>query len=209
MATAPTVRAAEFRELFREYTPPTGSFILDIPAVDSYLTRHLPLDVELRPVDFLPSSLESLLVPEPGTASMRLPICDACVCIGALHHLAADDVLLQEFYQALNPGGLVYLADPQVGSSTAEFLDAVIPNHQGIYRDFTQVTYPGFTTLVAGPKACPWVFESTEHTVAFCKELFGLDLSDELVLAALIKKGSANNQLPWELGYAVLRKDVL
>jgi SAM-dependent methyltransferase len=124
MATAPTVRAAEFRELFREYTPPTGSFILDIPAVDSYLARHLPLDVELRPVDFLPSSLESLLVPEPGTAPMRLPICDACVCIGALHHLAADDVLLQEFYQALNPGGLVYLADPQVGSSTAEFLDA-------------------------------------------------------------------------------------
>jgi SAM-dependent methyltransferase len=209
MSKSPAVRTTEFQALFADIPVPPNSLVLDIPAAGQYLKQYLPPTSVIIPTDFVAISKSSVLVPEPGVAPMRLQKCDVCVCLAALHHIKDDQVLFRELYEALVPGGLVYLADPQVNTPTAEFLETVIPQHNGIYRDFFQLEYPGFTVLRAGTKTCPWVFESPQHAIEFCSELFGLELDDPVLKPAMQKLGFVDNKLAWELGYAVLRKDVL
>ena len=224
MQRFPDSRNQEFERLFDSIEMQHVHHVLDLPSGGGYLARHLPSHCLLSSVD--PSQpfhtsdeiryidLENLMLPDESY--------DLVVTLAALHHVDNKAGFLTGVGKALTPRGYCCFADVAAGSGISDFLDDFAgkyngTGHKGDYLDI-DAPFPGLfdqqcmQLVEQAIRPCPWVFDSEQDMVVFCRLLFGLQqVADHEILAALkhyvgVDVSDEKVQLNWELLYITLQK---
>ncbi|PJE80646.1 hypothetical protein CI610_00385 [invertebrate metagenome] len=228
MIRFPDARKREFQRLLDHVVLNPRPVVLDIPSGGGYLSRFLPASSRLVSVD--PSDpfqcadgvnsvdLENLSLPKSRY--------DFVVSLAALHHVKNKKHFLQAVEKSLISGGYCCFADVATGSGISAFLDEFAGKyngmgHAGAYLEVDS-PFPGFhndlglTIRDHSVKACPWIFDSEDNMVKFCRLLFGLfDVKDDFIREALgdyigfnhvDQENNKRVHLNWELLYITLHK---
>jgi SAM-dependent methyltransferase len=173
----------------------------------SIISKHL--EVHLCPLDCIPI--------KSGTV-------DAVVNLAAMHHSESPENEIREWVRLLNPHGRLVLADVEVNTNPARFLNEAVDRynpsgHQGRFL------IPGATTTLL-KQVGPWksIQEKVEHYHwRFCSEfemkdftrnLFGMcQASDKQIIDSISnylgyssRESEAAISYPWSLRFVVAQK---
>lgn len=208
--------------------PPQAKFC-DAPAGGGYLADGLYTsrpDLQITCVE--PSSNFGKVIDDNFRAVHSpidsIPIADGYFdgfgSLAGLHHIEDRRPLFHEWARLLAPGGMLAVADVEVGSSTGGFLNGFVDQytpqgHEGMFfaaGEFTTLMEAeGFHNIREEYLPIHWVFDNREGAAIFCKDLFYLQGTsiDEIASALESELGSAETrdglhwQVPWGLRYAV------
>ena len=232
MATCPDARDQEFRTLVAHLQPQPGEVIVDTPSGGGYLRRYLPdsvcyVGIDEAP-DFQRACANRMQTHDQVLAAtgVDLPVpdaaCDAVCSLVGLHHVALRAPQYAEIFRILRPGGRLVLADVEVSSAPARFLNGFVDAHlsQGhcgyffTEHETAALDDAGFTSVRTWREDYVWVFPDFARAAAFCLDLFGLDhplAAQRLpeVLCRDLELHAADNRswhLPWGLRYCSGRK---
>ena len=234
MATCPDARDQEFRTLVGHVQPQPGEVIVDTPSGGGYLRRHLPDFVQYLGIDEAPDFQRACAtrvqthdrVLAASGSDLPLPdaACDAACSLAGMHHVPQRAAHYAEVFRILRPGGRLVLADVEVGSAPALFLNGFVDAHlsQGHCGHFfteqeTDVLDDaGFTAVRTWLETYVWVFSDEAEATAFCLALFGLDHPEaaqrlpEVLRGDLGLHAAADGSwhLPWGLRYCSGRKSL-
>ena len=193
-----------------------GDILLNVFAggipIDKYINnelniKYLAFDMHK---DFIADSIQQFTFDKIPLESNSV---NKIICLATLHHLNMDErnILYNEFYRILIPGGMLVIADVICDSPQAiwlnEFVDKYNTNgHKGMFfteNDSKLMETNGFNVDV-NIENYNWNFQDEKTLLHFCKLLFGLDLcNDNNVLLNSIKKylHYTDNKIPWKLIY--------
>lgn len=213
MVDFPGIRAKEFRQLFSRFPLHPNERIIDCPALGGYLERNVTVPVKVESLDFCPQDSTVKLIGDSNLTEGA----DRVVCLASSHHINDLSPFLSELAQMLRHGGVMHLADVGEDSSIRHFLDDFVgqwtsTGHSGIWRPLrnpnTFDSVKGVRLVCAEERECPWVFQSVEQMVSFCRLLFGLDLnpSGQQIVEALhnhvgLLQKDGKQIVPWKLTY--------
>jgi len=218
MLSQPLARSAEFDRLFDIATLQPGHAVLDVPAGGGYLAQRLGARNPVTPLEFTPGFSAQVPVVDQG-ADWPVAQFDHVVCLAALHHIADQRGFLGKLRSHTRRGGTLHLADVAAGSPICGFLDGFVgryngTGHAGTYLSPSCEWLPSLGHVLRAQEVpCPWRFADRAALVAFCMELFGLNLcppsalEDALATMVGIEETAHGFQLNWRLLYVDIRID--
>lgn len=229
MTEFPLVRRQEFEQAVRFLDIAPGNHVCDVPSGGGYLASYVDTaDVSLI---FLETSTE-FASHCPTGANYRVVECsleslplddgsmDRLLSLAAVHHVPDKAALYREFHRVLKPSAKLVIADVEVGTNTANFLNVFVDRfnsmgHKGTFLDprgIEQVAQCGFDLAgVARPKIT-WSFQSTTAMIDFFRKLFGLDkAADADILAGVTEHltpvyQNGRAEIDWQLAYVRAQK---
>ena len=218
MNTYPNVRDKEFYALFGRFPIQNSETILDVPSLGGYLKKYCLKDTTILSLDFS-QSINNIPIVSPYD-KWNIPNIDRIVCLASIHHIQNLDLFLENLSSNLKNGGLLHLADVSLDSNIAIFLDEFVGKytstgeHKGLYYNWNSVNFPtSLSVLSIANIDCPWIFESEDIMINYCKLLFDLqNISDEDLLNGLQKYVGYTNvnndiHLNWHLTYVDLQSN--
>lgn len=225
---APNARFLERQLLIDRLCANTNSVVLDAPAGGGYLADGIPLAKRMycmEPSYIFGKPLQSSRHQLLNGSLEQMPVKNSCIdrvgSLAGLHHLPSKQVFFDETYRVLRPKGIVAVADVQVKTPSALFLNDTVnrlteTGHHGIFFEQNEMTLnleaAGFSHCTEELLKCPWLFDKKEHMVTFCTLLFGLvNASPAAVLSEIennlnVSTKGGKIQLGWSLVYAVGQK---
>lgn len=216
MTKYPDARDKEFSSLFSRNPIQNNQIILDVPSLGGYLKKYCPKDTTILSLDFA-QSISNIKIVSPYD-KWDIPNVDRAVCLASIHHIQNLDLFLENLSSHLKSGGFIHLADVSYGSNIAVFLDEFVGKytstgeHKGFYYNWNNIKFPkNLSILNITNIECPWVFQSKDHMINFCRLLFDLiNISDEDLLKGLQKYVGYTNTnngvyLNWHLTYIDLQ----
>jgi hypothetical protein len=211
MKNYPNARDQEFQSLFNRHPIKNNEKILDIPSLGGYLKKYCLEDTDVLSLDFS-ESINNISVVSPYEKWNILV--DRIVCLASIHHIQKLDTFLDNLSLHIKEGGFIHLADVSLGSNISLFLDEFVGEytstgeHKGLYYNWDNIKFPTrLSVLSISDVECPWIFQSKDHMVNFCRLLFDLqNISDQQILDGLEKYvgyEETNNKvfLKWHLTY--------
>jgi hypothetical protein len=212
MKNYPNVRDKEFYTLFNRYPLKKDETILDIPSLGGYLKRYCLEDTSVLSLDFS-ESINNVSVVSPYEKWNISPV-DRIVCLASIHHIQKLDAFLENLSLHIKNGGFIHLADVSSGSNISLFLDEFVGEytstgeHKGLYYSWNSIKFPtSLSVLNISNIECPWIFQSKNDMVNFCRLLFDLqNVSDHQILDGLEKyvgyeETNSKIFLKWHLTY--------
>lgn len=225
---SPNARFIERELLIDRLRANATSVVLDAPAGGGYLADGIPLAKRMycmEPSYVFGKPLQSSRHHLLNGSLERMPVKNNCIdrvgSLAGLHHLPSKQVFFDEAYRVLRPKGIVAVADVQVKTPAALFLNDTVnrlteTGHKGIFFEQNEMTQnleaAGFSHCEEELLKCPWLFDKKEHMVKFCTLLFGLiNASPAAVLSEIennlnVSEQGGKIQLDWSLVYAVGQK---
>ena len=228
MAAFPAARREEFEHAVAGLDLLPGCTVCDVPAGGGYLSHYVSQGIDCL---FLETSdLFAAHCPRGEryrvlqTSLEQLPLAPASVervlSLAAMHHVKDKPRCVREFQRVLVPGGIAVVADVEEGTGTAAFLNGFVDRfnsmgHDGRFlnADFYEgVEACGLRLLEVRRPALQWHFGNREDMVAFCTQLFGLDLAKPADVNTGIdaylgcQSTAAGVVLYWQLSYAIMQK---
>jgi len=193
MSLYPNARDQEFYQLFSRYPVKNNEIILDIPSLGGYLKKYCPEDSTVLSLDFS-ESINNISVVSPYE-KWDIPNVDRIVCLASIHHIEKLDSFLKNISLHIKNEGLIHLADVSLNSNISLFLDNFIGQytstgeHKGLYYNWHDIQFPeSLSVLGISDIECPWVFNSKNDMINYCRLLFDLrNISDNNILAGLEK----------------------
>jgi len=217
MNNYPNARNNEFNTLFARYPINPNETILDIPSLGGYLKKYCPQDSTVLSLDFA-ESINNVSVVSPYER-WNISNVDRIVCLASIHHIEKLNLFLDNISSHIKNEGFIHIADVSIDSNISKFLDEFVGKytstgeHKGIYHDWNKIEFPkSLSVLNIVDIECPWIFESKDNMITFCKLLFDLqNVSDHEVLDNLkkyvgYKEHNNNIYLNWHLTYIDLQK---
>jgi hypothetical protein len=214
----PNVRDKEFQSLFSKYPIQNNETILDIPSLGGYLQKYCLQDTTVLSLDFS-ESINNIQVVSPYK-QWNIPKVDRIVCLASIHHIENLNLFLSNLSSHIKNGGLIHLADVSLNSNIADFLDKFIGKytstgeHKGLYYNWHNIDFPkDLSVLNISDIKCPWLFDSTNNMINYCKLLFDLhNVSDDQILNGLetyVGYQELNDKihLNWHLTYIDLQSN--
>lgn len=180
--------------------------------IDKYINnelniKYLAFDMHK---DFIADSIQKFTFDKIPLESSSV---NKIICLATLHHLNIYErnILYNEFYRVLIPGGMLVIADVICNSPQAkwlnEFVDKYNTNgHKGLFftaNDSKLIETNGFNVDIY-IENYNWNFEDEKNLLHFSRLLFGLDLcNDDDILLNSIKKylHYIDGKIPWKLIY--------
>jgi hypothetical protein len=218
MNTYPNAMDKEFYSLFSRIPIQNNETILDVPSLGGYLKKYCLQDTTVLSLDFA-QSINNISIVSPYD-KWDISNVDRIVCSASIHHIQNLDLFLENLSSHLKKGGFLHLADVSVDSNIAIFLDEFVGKytstgeHKGLYYNWNNVKFPASLSILSITDIeCPWIFQSKDHMVNFCRLLFDLrNISDEDLLNGLQKYvgyTNVNNDiyLNWHLTYVDLQSN--
>lgn len=218
MNTYPHAMDTEFNALFSRIPITKNETILDVPSLGGYLKRYCPKDTTVLSLDFA-QSINNIPIVSPYE-KWNIPYVDRIVCSASIHHIQNLDLFLKNLSLHIKNGGILHLADVSYDSNIAIFLDEFVGKytstgeHRGFYYDWNNVKFPiDLSVLSINNIECPWIFQSEDDMVNFCKLLFDLrNISDKELLSGLqtyvgYTNINGNINLNWHLTYIDLQSN--
>jgi hypothetical protein len=218
MNTYPNAMDKEFYSLFSRIPIQNNETILDVPSLGGYLKKYCLQDTTVLSLDFA-QSINNIAIVSPYE-KWNIPNVNRIVCSASIHHIQNLDLFLENMSSHLKKGGLLHLADVSSDSNISIFLDKFVGKytstgeHKGLYYNWNSVKFPtSLSVLSITDIECPWIFQSKDHMVDFCRLLFDLrNISDEDLLNGLKKYVGythVNNDiyLNWHLTYVDLQSN--
>lgn len=229
MMEYPLVRRQEFEQAVKFLDIAPGNVICDVPSGGGYLAPYVnTADVSLI---FLETSAEfASHCPKGGKCRVMectlesLPLKDASVdrllSLAAVHHVPDKAALYREFYRVLKPSAKLVIADVEVGTNTANFLNVFVDRfnsmgHKGVFLDpgsVEQVAQSGFDLIGVDRPKITWSFHSITAMTEFFRKLFGLDKAADADIVAGVTEhfpGMYQNgcvDIDWQLLYVRAQK---
>ena len=214
----PNARDQEFYALFARYPINHNETILDVPSLGGYLKKYCPPDTTVLSLDFS-ESINNIQVVSPDE-KWNIPPIDRIVCLASIHHIENLNLFLSNLSSHIKNGGLIHLADVSLNSNIADFLDKFIGKytstgeHKGLYYSWHNIDFPkDLSVLNISDIKCPWLFDSTNDMISYCKLLFDLhNVSDDQILNGLEKYVGYQElndkiHLNWHLTYIDLQSN--
>ncbi len=195
MLDVPDARDQEFQAVIELAELSEDQLILDIPSGGGYLNNYIDKPVNLVAVETSHEFVRNL---QP-TQNLSLLVChdlcnlvlpsnsvDRIISLAGLHHLENKHKFYQECFRLLKPGGWLCMADAYEGSKVAKFLNVFVDannsmGHEGtFFNDSTikELQSSGFDISYNAAKQYHWLFDSPLQMATYCKQLFGMDLSE-------------------------------
>ena len=144
---------------------------------------------------------------------------DGLGSLAGLHHILNRAPIFSEWRRLMKPGGIISVADVQVGSPVGKFLNEYVDRYTPQGHDGYFIARNELSDLLSGIGCeqveeslvpVPWQFAKREHVGSFCKQLFFLEniSAEEVTEAVDAYLGISRNdetggwQMYWELCYA-------
>ena len=224
MQRFPSARDQEFLRLFDHVDLNHIKTLADLPSGGGYLNKFVPTSCKVEAYE--PCSefnANQAHATDVGLDNIILPAnhYDAVVCLAAIHHVKNKAYFVTNIYNALKPGGYLLLGDVFADNPINQFLDNFAGKHNGTGHSgmylgastIRDILAPlGASIINIEEKACPWLFNTNQDMLDFCRLLFGLqDISDDVLLDALqnhldISKTDNGVSLGWKLIYHTAQK---
>jgi SAM-dependent methyltransferase len=218
MNTYPNAMDKEFYSLFSRIPIKNNETILDVPSLGGYLKKYCLEDTKVLSLDFSQSINNIPIV--SAYEKWNIPDVDRIVCSASIHHIQNLNLFLENMSSHLKKGGFLHIADVSLNSNISIFLDEFVGKytstgeHKGLYYNWNNIKFPtSLSVLSITDIECPWVFQSKDDMVNFCKLLFDLqNISDEDLLNGLQKyvgytNTNNNINLNWHLTYVDLQSN--
>lgn len=186
--------------------------------VDKYINKELNvkyLSFDMHK-DFISNSIQEFTFDNIPLESHSV---NKIICLATLHHLDVNErnIIYNEFYRILIPGGILLIADVIENSNQARWLNEFVNKynsngHNGLFftnEDSTLIKTSGFNVDITVQNYY-WNFENEKTLIEFCKLLFGLNLcNDDIMLLNSIKNylDYIDGKIPWKLIYFSCTKD--
>lgn len=229
MVEQPLVRRQEFEQAVKFLDIAPGSIVCDVPSGGGYLAPYVQTpDASLI---FLETSAEfASNCPVGANYSVKectlesLPLDDGSVdrllSLAAVHHVQDKGALYREFWRVLKPSAKLVIADVEVGTSTAHFLNDFVDRfnsmgHKGMFLDSSgieQMAQSGFDLVGVDRPKINWSFQSTTEMIDFFRKLFGLDKANDADIVAGVTEHfsliyqNGGVEIDWQLVYVSAQK---
>lgn len=228
MKLCPDARGKERDELINRLQLHDNLLLCDIPAGGGYVADGI-CQVYKDKINIV--NIEPSLVFVRGISQQHVSVVgqaesiplasnsmDRVSSLTGLHHMIDKQVLFNEVARILKSDGLFAVADVQVDTSPARFLNDAVDRltetgHEGIFLgpdELTQrLTDAGFVNIQEELVAYTWDFPNHEILVQYCKDLFGMvratevQIDTEIQHALKVIDHESSAHLEWCLVYAV------
>ena len=201
MQTWPSARDEEFHTLLSLAELQDHHSIIDMLSGGGYLSWYVPPDSELYHLEsssvFADFGRSGTPYPIVLVTEGKLPFADNSVdrflSMAALHHIDDKTPIYREMARVLKPGGIAVVADAQMGSNVARFLDGTVDEcnpmgHKGVYlydNTADEIGLCGLEIRSSEVINYYWQYASTEEMTEYCRQMFGMMQASEQA----IKKG--------------------
>lgn len=180
--------------------------------IDKYINKELNIKYIAFDMhkDFIMDSIQKFTFDKIPLESSSV---NKIICLATLHHLNIHErnIIYNEFYRVLTPGGMLVIADVICNSPQAkwlnEFVDKYNTNgHKGLFftaNDSKLIEKNGFNVDIY-IENYNWNFQDEKKLLHFCRLLFGLNLcnDDDILLNSIIKYlHYIDGKIPWKLIY--------
>lgn len=223
----PEAREAERAALLDLLAPKAGETIVDAPAGGGYVAEGLRrrLGDAVRVICIEPAERFGAAI-QPEFERRHEPLertslasgsVDAVASLAGLHHFRNKRPVYCEWHRILKPGGRLVVADVQVDTPTAEFLNGFVHSHtpgghEGIFVQpgewSRELEDAGFAVVSEELLAVPWRFPDALALEIFCHRLFGVTKADPVSTGRAIAEilgtapdGAGGCQMAWQLRY--------
>jgi len=185
----PRARDAEFRATLEPFAEMPDGILCDMPSGGCYLSEYLHPGLRyfgVEPADgfFDGGGTQSdarLIAP---IVDVPLPdnSVDYIVSLAALHHEPNLTAVFDEMRRLSKIGGIIVIADVEVDTGPARFLNGFVARNNPLGHDGRFLTADtrdllaasGFAVIDDALVSVPWSFDSMEDAGAFCSGLFGI-----------------------------------
>jgi SAM-dependent methyltransferase len=229
MTRWPAAREEELLLLVRALQPQRGEVLVDAPAGGGYLAAWLPPGVQYVAVEpaspffsRCPVDADHRRVQCP-LSKIELPdaSADLAISLAGLHHEPHVDEVFAELVRVLRPGGRFGMAEVQLGSPAARFLNGFVDahgrlGHHGVFFEDTladRLREVGLREVSLSLVPLHWNFPDEPAMIRFVRLLFGIDRATDAEVAAAIEELLGSESLPeggvamcWQLLTATGRK---
>jgi SAM-dependent methyltransferase len=185
----PSARDAEFRAALEPLSDMPAGIVCDMPSGGCYLAEYLHPGMRYYGVE--PSG--GFFDNDDDKSDVRLvaPIVDVplpngsvdyIVSLAALHHEPNLTAVFDEMRRLLKADGRIVIADVQIDTGPARFLNGFVNRNNPMGHDGRFLTggtadllsASGFAVLDEALVEVPWSFDSMEDAGTFCSDLFGI-----------------------------------
>ena len=194
MELSPNARKQEFDLIIEQAQLKSGQVVCDMPSGGGYVQHYIPdIDIDLILIE-ASKEFYDLILKSNGCRTYlseldKLPLdsesLDTIISLAGLHHADNKPQIFKEMHRLLKQDGRLCMADVREGSSTDDFLNIFVDQHnssghEGVFinNDFRQqVKTAGFDIVLDKPFSYSWEFSSKEEMAKYCILLFGIDLA--------------------------------
>lgn len=233
VAMYPQARETERGELIAWLQPRAHERIADAPAGGGYLADGIRARIEgsidiicIEPSERFAEAIanEYRVINKPleNVNSLADQTLDAIASLAGLHHFREKHLVYREWHRLLKAGGRVVLADVEVDTGTARFLNIFVHEytpggHEGLFLtpgELTEeLTAEGYTNIQESLVTVPWYFPDMEAMLAFCQNLFAIEKADSNILHKALDEylgfyqaDDGGIMLNWQLRYAMAER---
>lgn len=226
MEQIPDSRKEEFQLLFNKIQLNPGDKCLDFPSGGGYLGGFLPENVKLFELEVSKSfaKVHDISIGSWDHLPFENNFFNVVFCCAAFHHVNPEmrEKYLAESHRVLKPGGILSIADANVNSPVAEFLNGYVNEnnsmgHHGVFLDENSAEkFAGSSFKIIRNKICEYnwyLAKDKSSSLQYLKLMFGLDKAiDEDLFEYLTKNlnfrinNEARYSIDWSLRYILLEE---